>query len=82
MLPTSVQTSTLKEEKVQSPIFNGLRNFLEMFRHTYEEGHLGGRRRTVEDHNTYDAVMSALNDGELTSEKLGKCLYRTLNISH
>ena len=68
-------SSKSKEERMNSAIVNSLRSFFGLF---------NGRssRRSNEDQNSYDAVMAALNNNDLTSAKLGRMLSRTLNVSH
>jgi len=53
-----------------------------MFRRPRGEKDKGGGRRNLEDQNAYDAVMAALVSGDLTSQKLGRILSRTLHVSH
>jgi hypothetical protein len=71
-----------KEERLNGAVIDGLRNFLSMFRRRRQGESRGGGRRQLEDQNAYDAVMAALNSGDLTSAKLGRLLSRTLDVSY
>ena len=71
-----------KEERLQSLVMGGLRDFFAMFHRPRSEDNKGGGRRSLEDQNAYDAILTALNSNDLTSAKLGRMLTRTLNVSH
>jgi len=71
-----------KEERLQSLVMGGLRDFFAMFHRPRSEDNKGGGRRSLEDQNAYDAILTALNSNYLTSAKLGRMLTRTLNVSH
>ncbi len=64
-----------KEDKLNAVVVKSLREFLAMF-----NSRVG--RRSNEDQNAYDAVMAALNNGNMTGAKLGRMLSRTLQVSH
>ena len=51
-----------KEGKLQSIIMDGLKDFLEMFQ-KQKKG-----RRSLENQHVYDAIMAAINSGELTNK--------------
>ncbi len=70
-----------KQERLNVMIIDSLKNFLGLFQRSRGDKDKGGGRRTSEDQNAYDAVLAALNSGELTSARMGRLLARTLNVS-
>ena len=71
-----------KDEQLQSIVTSSIQEFFTMFHRPRSEEDKGGGRRSLEDQNAYDAVMTALNSNELTSVRLGRLLTRTLGVSH
>lgn len=65
-----------KQQKINAAIVQGLSGFLTMF------GGQRSGRRSNENQNAYDAIMTALNTEEFTNAKLGRMLSRTLNVTH
>ena len=55
-----------KSEKMNSIIAKNLKGFLQFFCCTRGENDTGGGRRSLEDQNAYDVVMTAMNNNELT----------------
>ena len=60
----------------------GIKSFMSMFHRSRNDDNKGGGRRTLEDQNAYDAIMTAINSKELTTARLGRLLTRTLGVSH
>ena len=71
-----------KEEQLQSLVMGGIKHFFAMFHRPRNKEDKGGGRRSIEDQNAYDVVMTALNSNELTSARLGRLLTRTLSVPH
>ena len=70
-----------EQEKINATIVKNLTRFLRMFRCCHQDGDKGGGRRTLENQNVYNAVISALISGDLTKDKLERLVYRTLQLS-
>ena len=67
-----------KQEKINATIVKNLTRFLGMFCRCRQDGDKGGGRRTLENQNVYDAVLTALISGDLTKDKFERLVCRTL----
>lgn len=67
---------TSKEDKFNRTMRSALKGFLDIF------GRKNRGRRSAEDQNAFDAVLAALNGGDIKEQKLGRALSRSLGISY
>ena len=71
-----------KAEKLNSFIATNLKGFLQFFSRPRGEKDTGGGRRSNEDQNAYDVVMTAVMNNDLTKAKLGRAFAREMQVSH
>ena len=70
-------TNRSKEGQLHSMVMERLRNLLGMFGSSRGRG---SGRRSLENQNVFDAIMTAINIKELTSANLGRMLSCSLNV--